>query len=225
MDRVSSTFASHKLRGLCSSVALRPLVRDGSLLRTARAQGAAVAFANAYPLSWQRRPRLRRIAAPPLAALGADALTRSQRQLALGQAVSSEIVNDVWQEHWPEAGIPSVSAREAGLTLGRLAGSHDLTFYAHYATDTAGHRGDARQCEAALERVDRFLDGVLAALPPDHLLLVASDHGNLEDLEAGHTRNPALGLLVGPHAPERSRELESLVDVAGAVAGWRSEEP
>jgi hypothetical protein len=206
-------------------VALRPLVRDGSLLRTARAQGAAVAFANAYPLSWQRRPRLRRIAAPPLAALGADALTRSQRQLALGQAVSSEIVNDVWQEHWPEAGIPSVSAREAGLTLGRLAGSHDLTFYAHYATDTAGHRGDARQCEAALERVDRFLDGVLAALPPDHLLLVASDHGNLEDLEAGHTRNPALGLLVGPHAPERSRELESLVDVAGAVAGWRSEEP
>lgn len=203
-------------------VALRPLVRDASLLRVARAAGASVAFANAYPDTWRRRPRLRRIAAPPLAALGADLLNRSQPELARGEAVSSEIVNDVWQTHWPEAGIPSVSPGEAGATLGRLAGGYDLTFYAHYATDTAGHRGARDGCVAALERVDRFLGGVLETLPEDHLLLVASDHGNIEDLTAGHTRNPALGLLVGPDAPRRARDLASLVDVAEAVAAWRS---
>jgi 2,3-bisphosphoglycerate-independent phosphoglycerate mutase len=179
-----------------------------------------VAFVNAYPRHWRERSTLRRIAAPPLAALGADLLTRSQDELARGEAVSSEIVNDRWQAHWPEAGIPSVTAREAGAALGRMARRHDLTFYAHYATDTAGHRGDAADCAAALERVDRFLAGVLSALPPDHLLLVASDHGNIEELGAGHTRNPALGLLAGADAPTRARELASLVDVAGAVSRW-----
>jgi hypothetical protein len=201
-------------------VALRPLVRDGSLLRTARAAGRSVAFGNAYPRRWQQGQRLRRIAAPPLAALGAELLTRGQEELARGEAVSSEIVNDTWQAHWPEARIPSVTAREAGATLGRMARSHDLTFYAHYATDTAGHRGDAAACVSALERVDGFLAGVLDTLPPDHLLLVASDHGNIEELGAGHTRNPALGLLAGPAAPARARELASLVDVAGAVSRW-----
>jgi len=205
-------------------VSLRPLVRDGSILRTAQAAGASVAFANAVPHSWRRRPRLRRIAGPPLAALGADLLNRSQTELAAGEAVSSEIVNEVWQEHWPQARIPAVSAKEAGATLGRIAGGHDLTFFAHYATDTVGHRGDALECARALERVDRFLTGILDSLPRDHLLLVASDHGNIEDLEAGHTRNPALGLLVGPDAPARASEMESLVDVAPALSGWRSRE-
>lgn len=203
-------------------VSLRPLVRDGSILRTAQADGASVTFANAYPLSWQQRPRLRRIAGPPLAALGANLLNRSQADLATGEAVSSEIVNAVWREHWPQARIPEVSAREAGATLGRIAEGHDLTFFAHYATDTVGHRGDARECADVLERVDRFLAGILDSLPPEHLLLVASDHGNIEDLEAGHTRNPALGLLVGPEAPSLTREMASLVDIAPALSFWRS---
>lgn len=205
-------------------VSLRPLVRDGSILRTSQADGASVTFANAYPLSWQRRPRLRRIAGPPLAALGADVLNRSQAELATGKAVSSEIVNEVWREHWPQARIPRVSAREAGATLGRIADGHDLTFFAHYNTDTVGHGGDARECAGALERVDRFLAGILESLPREHLLLVASDHGNIEELEAGHTRNPALGLLVGPHAPARAREMASLTDIAPGLASWRSEE-
>ena len=46
-----------------------------------------------------------------------------------------------------------------------------------------------------------------------------SDHGNIEDLTTGHTRNPAFAMLVGPDAHERSEPLESLLDVAAAVLG------
>ncbi|MEJ2538424.1 MAG: alkaline phosphatase family protein [Gemmatimonadota bacterium] len=201
-------------------VSLRPLVRDRSLLKLAVDRGHTVTFANAYPRSWARSGQLRRIAAPPLAALGAGLLHRSQRELALGQAVSSEIVNDGWRARWQDEGIPKVTPVQAGRILARLAADHELTFYAHYATDTAGHRGDAADCRAALERVDRFLAGVLETLPEDHLLLVASDHGNIEELGAGHTRNPALGILAGPDAPARSLALTSLTHPAAAILDW-----
>jgi phosphopentomutase len=70
---------------------------------------------------------------------------------------------------------------------------------------------------AALERVDRFLAGVVEALPPSCTLLVASDHGNIEDTRTGHTRNPALGLASGAGADALADSVSALTDVAGAV--------
>jgi hypothetical protein len=201
-------------------VALRPLVEERSVLRRVVDAGRSAVFANAYPREWSRTRGDRRIAAPPLAARGAGLLTRAQPELAAGEAVSSEIVNDGWRARWPDEDIPSVTAEEAGRVLGRLASGVALTFYAHYSTDTAGHSGSAEESRRALERVDRFLGGVLALLPADHLLLVASDHGNVEELEAGHTLNPALGLLVGPDAAARAGALESLLDPAPALLDW-----
>ena len=52
----------------------------------------------------------------------------------------------------------------------------------------------------AIERVDRFLGGVLETLPANTLLVISSDHGNLEDVTGGHTRNPAFTLMHGPQA-------------------------
>jgi len=94
-----------------------------------------------------------------------------------------------------------------------LAEAHDLTLFAHYATDTAGHRRDMENAVTALERVDAFLGGVMEDLSTDTLLLIASDHGNIEDVTTGHTRNPALGLATGPGTPEASK-LRDLRDVA-----------
>ncbi len=68
----------------------------------------------------------------------------------------------------------------------------------------------------ALERVDRFLDGVLRTMADDVLLLLASDHGNLEDVRAGHTLNPALGVARGPGADEAA-ELSDLRQVTPFV--------
>ena len=64
-----------------------------------------------------------------------------------------------------------------------------------------------RGLPAALQRVDAFLKGLLEQMASDTLLLVTSDHGNIEDVRSGHTRNPALGIASGPgeeHAPEMS---------------------
>jgi hypothetical protein len=177
-------------------------------------------FANAYPRSWPGERGGRRLAAPPLAARAAGLLTRHEEALERGEAVASEIDNDGWRRHLGHQHLPLRTPAEAGVGLARLAASSRLTLFAHYGTDFAGHRGGMEGAVRALEKVDAFLGAAVDALPPDALLLVASDHGNLEDVRGGHTRNPALGLLAGAGAHELRGGLAALTDVAPAVLSW-----
>lgn len=200
-------------------VKLRPMVEQESVLRRAVDAGARAAFANAYPRSWPGPRGSKGIAGPPLAARGAGLLVRHEEHLARGDAVASEIVNGGWRRHLGFTSLPQITPVEAGRALGRIAGEHDLTLFAHYSTDTVGHAGEMAACMRALERVDGLLEGVLETLPADHHVVVCSDHGNLEDIATrGHTRNPVLGLVAGPDAPALAASMASLMDVTPVVA-------
>ncbi len=225
-------------------VALRPVVAGESFLARAAVAGRRVAFANAYPeellalagLAAEAaagapgaraldREALARLpgplrAGPPLAALGAGVLTRHTPALERGDAVASEIVNDGWREHLARSRVPAISAGQAGRNLARIAAASDLTLFAHYATDAAGHHRELTPAIAAAERLDAFLGGLLDGLPPDILLVVASDHGNLEDCREGHTRNPALFLAAGAGHDAFSHGLRRLTDLAPRVLKW-----
>jgi 2,3-bisphosphoglycerate-independent phosphoglycerate mutase len=226
---------------------LQRLVREESVLANALAAGHTVAFANAYPeealaadgagerraarrgalaadsagehRDARRRSRSRSFlrAGPPLAALGAGLLDRHTDALQRGDAVASEIVNDGWRDVLGRAELPVITPADAGRNLAGIAARHDLTLFAHYATDYAGHRRDMRAGSAALERFDEFLGATVAALPPGTLAFVISDHGNVEDVSAGHTRNPAFGLLIGDGHALLSRRLTALTDVAPTI--------
>lgn len=206
--------------GPWTPVALRPLLASQSLFRAALAAGLDTAFANAYPASWPGERSARRPAAPPLAARSAGLLTRHHGDLARGDAVASEIVNTGWRTHLGHVSLPDPSPGRAGGNLARIARTARLTFFAHYSTDYAGHRGGMDGAVRALERVDAFMEGLLTDLDSETVVLVASDHGNIEDTRGGHTRNPALGLVVGPAARQRAAELGSIMDVPGAVLRW-----
>lgn len=215
-------------------VSLRPLLDEHNLLRRACLRGHSVTFANAYPANFPGTRSTRLLAAPPLAAFSAGVLTRHVPALIEGRAVASEIKNTLWQRHAKDAEIPDITAEEAGRNLGRIAGEAELTFFAHYATDQAGHGGRGRTKKDpeermvrgidALERVDRFLSGILQALDPATLLFIASDHGNIEDVSGEHTRNPALGLLAGHQGGSNASLPESILDVPESILEWLSEE-
>ena len=194
-------------------VALRELLRTRNVLALAQAAGHRVRFANAYPAGFPEGVSSRRVAAPPLAAHMAGVLTAGPDDLVAGGAVASEIVNDGWRRFTGRDEIPLVTPEGAGRNLAAIVGDRGLTLYAHYATDTAGHRGGMAGAVAALERVDRFLSGLLESLDSRALLVIASDHGNVEDVRVGHTRNPALGLVTGPR--ERVAGLALPTDLTG----------
>jgi 2,3-bisphosphoglycerate-independent phosphoglycerate mutase len=156
-------------------------------------------------------------AGPPLAALGAGVLTRHTAALERGEAVASEITNDGWRATLGRMTVPVIAAEQAGRNLAAIAAAHRLTLFAHYATDYAGHRRDMSGAIQSLERLDAFIGGIVSALPDDALLFLVSDHGNIEDVRTGHTRNPALGMVVGKGHALLSRRLESLMDVTPTI--------
>lgn len=210
---------------------LRPLVAERSILALARQGGRRVAFANAYPEELLDRVpldiplveavRSRRLgplrSGPPLAALGAGVLTRRTPELERGDAIASEITNEGWIDRLHRTSLPRIAPETAGRNLTAIAAEHDLTLYAHYTLDHVGHRGSWEEAVEALERVDRFLSGIVETLSADTLLIVASDHGNVEDTRREHTRNPALAVIAGPGHDAVARGLVDLRDVPAAI--------
>jgi phosphopentomutase len=60
-----------------------------------------------------------------------------------------------------------------------------------FETDEAGHARSMERALEALGRLDDFLRALVAGLGPGDALVVASDHGNVEDLSTrNHTRAP-----------------------------------
>lgn len=198
--------------------ALRPLLAEENLLVRSQAQGYSVAFANAYPEEAvaMLRDRARRLpaflrAGPPIAAHAAGLLNLHTPELARGDAIASEITNTGWREKL-RRDVPEITAAQAGRNLAAIAAEHDLTMFAHYHTDTVGHMRALEPAVAALEKVDEFIGGLLDALPANAVVVIASDHGNIEDVRMQHTRNPALGMVIGPTA--RGAALRTITDVA-----------
>ncbi len=199
---------------------LRPLLAERSLLARAVRAGRSAAFANAYPVSVFGVEAFvgKRPAAPPLAAHAAGLLVRDRDELRAGHAVASSITREGWLRQLG-VDLPAVTADEAGRHLAAIAAGHEVTLFAHYDTDAVGHRGEMAPAVAALERVDAFLGGLLDALPGDALLVVASDHGNVEDVRAGHTLNPVPVIAAGPGREAVAGSVRDLTHVAPALLG------
>lgn len=203
--------------GPWTPVRLRPLLLEHNVLRRVRELGYSVAFANAYPEGFGQGRRDRRLAAAPLAACEIGLMTLHAAELARGDAVASEITHAGWRRRLGQTEVPEISPAEAGRNLARLADQADLTFFAHYSTDQAGHKGGMGGAIESLERVDAFLAGIMDALAEDISVLIASDHGNIEDVTEGHTRNPALGMILGDRSGVAGPTPSSIMDVPSTI--------
>ncbi len=174
---------------------LKPVVEKHSIFARLRDSGQQlpVAFANAFPqrfFDYLEGPR-KRIVAGMYAALTADVPFRDIHSLKAGEAVSA----DITAERWPHIGHPDapvVSSREAGAVLARIAERHAFTLFEYFQTDKAGHAQSMELARHCLGHLDDLLRGVHENVDLSRtLVLVTSDHGNMEDLRIKtHTRNP-----------------------------------
>ncbi len=198
---------------------LRELLASENLLSRTRRAGRQPAFANAYPLLYLTDTTgraARRPAAPPFAARAAGVLTRHERDLHRGTAVASEIEHTAWTARLDPT-LPPISAAAAGAVLAGVASRADVTLFAHYATDTVGHTGEHAPAVRALERVDAFLGGLLDEADPGLLIVISSDHGNIEDVQAAHTLNDVPLIAIGPGAGTLVGAATAISDVAPAM--------
>ncbi len=203
---------------------VRSSLDRGNLFSELRRRRMAAHFCNAYPAGYfaavARGKRL--LSAIPYAAQMAGLRLQTQADLLEGKALSAEYTGRGWREQLGVADAPVYTPDEAGAVLWRLAQPYRFVFHEHWQTDLLGHHRALGEAVADLELFDAFLGGLLAAADLEEtLIVVASDHGNVEDCShSRHTLNPALGLLIGAHANVHMPAPATLADIAPAILAF-----
>lgn len=181
---------------------------NGNLFSRLRRAGRRAALLNAYPPAYfEAVGRGRRLySAIPLAVVSAGITLKTAADLYAGQALSADFTAHGWRERLGFGDAPVLLPEQAGERLAHLAQEYDFSFLEYWLSDYAGHGQEMDTACALLETFDGVLKGLLDAWPDEQgLVLLTSDHGNLEDLSTRHhTLNAVPGLLIGaPHLRRR----------------------
>jgi 2,3-bisphosphoglycerate-independent phosphoglycerate mutase len=201
--------------------AVADIVRRGSLFSEVRRRGGTAVLLNAYPPGYFEsiESGRRLYSCIPLAATSAGIALLTAEDLQRERALSADFTGEGWalQPGFPRS--PIYSPSHAGRQLARLAAASDLAWFDFWASDYAGHKGIWDRSIALLESFDGVLGGVVEAYRDrNDLVVLTSDHGNLEDsARRGHTLNPVPALMIGP-LEARRRFTEGLSDLTGFYA-------
>jgi hypothetical protein len=176
-------------------------LRNGNIFTTLASRGLNAGLINAYPQGYfdsiQSGRRL--YSAIPLAVTSAGIPLMTHQDLKAGNAISADFTAEGWREHLNLPGIPVLTPNEAGERIACLGENYDLAFLEYWLSDYAGHNQDMQAAEKLLITFDQVLGGLLEAWDDQRgLILITSDHGNMEDLSTRrHTDNPVPALLIG----------------------------
>lgn len=193
---------------------LRNLIASGNLLQELTRRGRRVRFANGYLADSIEEVRGRRFkSVTTVAALTSPGAMCLREDLLLNQAVFHDITRATMRERGYSG--PLVTPQQAAEHLLQVALGYDFTLFEFFQTDLAGHSRDWRQVVSTLALFDAFLGAVRGmAAEQDILLVLTSDHGNIECMDGhAHTRNPVPLAAVGPRAEELLTGATSLTDV------------
>ncbi|MEX2400865.1 MAG: alkaline phosphatase family protein, partial [Rhodothermales bacterium] len=182
-----------------------------------------VAFANAYPSKFfDYVKRTDRWTVTTRCCLDAGVRIRTEDDLREGRAVPADITGRRWPSEIA-AGMMPTSESDAARRLLRIASTHRFTLFEYYMTDKAGHAQSMSRARGVLQSLDALLDGILAEMNPEETLLVlTSDHGNLEDLSIKtHTLNRVPFLAYGSGAGAL-RSVRTIDDVTPALLNLMS---
>lgn len=197
------------------------IIRRESIIKKLTGRGQSVAFLNAYPPGFFEAVNSgkRLLSANQLAITSGGVPLRQAHALYDGQAIAADFTGSIWRSHLGFDDTPIITPYDAGRRMAELARSYSFTFFDHWLTDYVGHRGTRQEGIAEVERLDAVLAGMLSAWDADDgLIVLTSDHGNLEDISARtHTMNQVPALVIGSRHREFSEGLSDLTDFAPRI--------
>lgn len=201
---------------------LREVLTAHNIFAKVKSLGGTVTLANAFSDEYFARVgegKLRH-AAITFSALAAGVPLRNLDDLRRGQAVFHDLTN-TRPRSWGHD-VPEITPHQAGKNLAGIAAAHHLTIFEFFLTDLSAHGRITLPPAAVVEMLDGLLAGVLETADLTHMLVImASDHGNIEDGEvATHTRNPVPTLLIGHGRGEVGAHIASIVDITPSLVGW-----
>lgn len=186
---------------------------------------------NAYPQAYfEAINNGRRLySAIPLAVRSAGVTLRNELDLRNGRAISADFTGQGWRENLGYDNMPVLSPYEAGQRLAQLALELDFAFFEYWLSDYAGHHQDFSQAKQLLITFDQVLNGLIDKWNhSEGLILITSDHGNMEDLSTRrHTVNPVPVIVIGDlkNRSEFTGSLNDLTDIYPAILKYLVPEP
>jgi len=193
--------------------------------------GKQTALLNAYP------PRYfdgidsgkRLYSSIPQAVTDAGLRLFTNDDLMAGDALSADFTGKGWRDMLGFKDTQVMEPHQAGQKLYNMAMGYDFSFFEYWASDYAGHKQDMESAVAQMESFDGVLGGVIEMMKDERrrmkeelLVLITSDHGNMEDLSTRkHTAAMVPALVIGESAARErfTHGLKAVTDVAGAI--WR----
>lgn len=201
---------------------LRPIVEDKNIFKRLTRQGIRPLYINAFPDRYftyiTGRPA--RIGAIAYAWKHSGFALNTAEELRAGLALSADFTAERWRQ-LGHPGITPISPYEAGRRMTSFLGSHDFVLFEYYFTDQAGHHQSFEEAHKVLANVNDFILGILDAMDANNtLLIITSDHGNIEDLSTkSHTRNP-VPLIAAGAGHSRLLHCRSLTDLAPFIINY-----
>lgn len=198
-------------------------IHAGTIFHELQARKMRLALLNAYPIGYFEgiESGRRLYSAVPLAVTSAGLSLMTTKDLIDGRALSADFTGQGWRDHLDISDAPVYLPAEAGRQLGKLATSYDFSFFEYWLSDMIGHRQDMEAATQVLGQFDDVLGGLLETWDDNMgLILITSDHGNMENLNTRkHTKNPVPLVLIG--APDLRRkfgsEFKDISDLAPAI--------
>ena len=199
---------------------LRQAIAEKNIFHQLKTIGKSVVFANAFPQRFfdYTESGTRRLTVTTLSCRFAGLPLLMAHDLQRDEGISADFI----RTQWPELGhseIKPISSKTAGKHLAQIAAQHDFTLFEYWLTDHAGHGQKMAFAGDVLERFDEFLSGFLETFDPSHtLLMIVSDHGNIEDLSTkSHTRNKVPCILVGRQRRQVAHRIKNLTHITPAI--------
>ena len=198
---------------------IKHLLKEQSIFHAVKDVGKKPYFMNAYPpIFFEHAQRRNRWSCTTLMTKSADVRLNSTEDILAEKALTAEIVQNAWRERL-DINIPKITATNAAQRLLKVVPDYDLVLYEYYLTDKAGHNKSIDDAQRVLQPLDEFLLHIIKHKRSEDVLVITSDHGNLEDLSLKtHTRNE-IPLFVMGEGINHFNEVESLVGVKDGIMG------
>jgi len=209
----------HHMTGFPGPTLVRT-IHDHSIIKIFVDQEKKATLLNAYSLTYFSRiienPRLTSASTHVQLASGQAPFTLDD--LKAGRGLYTDITNEFLPQLHPElngAEFPVIPAFQRGIDLVRMSEPYDFVTFEYFLTDKAGHDQSFSFAAKTIRTVEEFVAGILSEM--DHsrtLLILTSDHGNLEDLGTKtHTENPVVTFAFGSGAKEMEKRVKDLKDI------------
>lgn len=202
---------------------LKPIIQQKNIFIELEKRNFRTYFSNAYPqkfFDYLNNGR-RTLSVTTFSYLSANKKLNDVNALLNQKAITAEIRNDIWNTKLGYQ-LPLIEPQKAGKIFYEISQDYHFNLFEYFLTDYAGHSRDFDYAYDVLIRLDGFLEGIISEMNFNKdLLILVSDHGNLEDLSVkGHTRNPAVGIFVGRKHKEFAEKIKVLYQIKNKIIDY-----